>query len=1004
MSATDDSLLNFNSIKMKHILLRELRYIFVLPLLFLICHSASAQGHTVQGRVTDENGAGLPGVTVMEKGTTRGAATDLDGNFSFQASAGTGTLVVSFVGYQSQEININNRATINISMRPDARALDEVVVVGYGTARVKDITGSVARVGEKDFNVGINTSPEQLIQGKVAGVNIVNNSGAPGGEVTFRIRGTSSVRSGNQPLFVVDGVPLDGRNTKPAAAAGELGSPAGSNPLNFLNPNDIATIDVLKDASATAIYGARGANGVVIITTKKGKQGAPTLNVDMSTGVSMLARKPDLMDGNTFRQGLALRQIENRDGGGNVDALDEITRTAQTQIANVSMSGGNDKANYRLSLGYHDQEGIIKKSGFKKYTGSFTGTYSFLPEDRLKVDVNLIVANTIENGAPIAENSNVNGSLIGNALEWNPTVPFRNPDGTFVQRVYGTSVSGLPTNPAALLAYYNDVTNITNVLGNVGATFTILEGLDYRASLGMNQSKGNRAIDTSGDLFLSTITDIGLAVVNNSTLTSSTLTHTLNFNREVSDGLTLDLLAGYEYQTYKNRTFDITARGFTSFDLRGSDILQNARRDQVNISSYQDPTNEIQSYFGRANLNFSDRYLLTATMRADGSTKFGRNNKYGYFPSFAGAWVLSEEQFLAGTEKLSNLKLRLGWGKTGNQEFPAGSSQERYAFGLQSIALANVANPDLKWETTETINLGLDFGFFNNRLSGTIEFFDKATKDLLFRLPALQPAPTANYWTNLPATVKNTGVELLLSGLIIENDKWMWEVGMNATYLRNKLEGYTGAPVLTGQINGNGLGEGSNSQRLANGQPLFAFHMREFLGFDDDGAAQYSQEADFVGDPNPNYLLGFNTNLSRGKFHFNMNFNGAFGHQLYNNTANAVITAANFGLGRNATSDIALGPESLSNSNVVSTRYLESGDFLRLQSAALGYTIGNIGNAFKNARLYLTGQNLLLFTNYSGFDPEVNTNRGVNGVPSFGIEYTPYPMARNFTLGFNVSF
>ncbi|WP_114782913.1 SusC/RagA family TonB-linked outer membrane protein [Botryobacter ruber] len=989
---------------MKQLLSKELKYLLVLPFLLLTITTALAQALEVRGKITDDKGVGMPGVTVLQKGTSNGTITDTDGSFRLSVTDGNAVLLVSYVGYQNQEIPVNRRSAINVSLKTDAQALEEVVVVGYGTAKVKDVTGSVARVGAKDFNTGINAAPEQLIQGKIAGVNIVNNSGAPGGEVTFRIRGTSSVRSGNQPLFVVDGVPLDGRNTKPSATAGELGGTAGSNPLNFLNPNDIATIDVLKDASATAIYGARGANGVVIITTKKGSQGAPTVSLDMSTGISTLTRKPDIMDGNTFRQALAHRQIENRDGGQSVDAFDAIMRTAHTQMVNASLSGGNDRSSYRISLGYHDQEGIIKESGLKKYTGNYSGTYKFLPEDRLKVDLNLVVANTVENGAPIAENSNVNGSLIGNAIEWNPTVPFRDADGKFVQRTYGTSVAGLPTNPVALLEYYNDVANVTNVLGSAAATFNIVKGLDYRASLGINQSKGNRIVDVSGNLFLSTITDIGLAVVNNATLTSSTLTHTLNYNSKLSDNINLDVLGGYEYQTYKSNTFDITARGFTSFDLKGTDILQNARTDQVRISSYKDPTNELQSYFGRANLNIAEKYLLTATMRADGSTKFGENNKYGYFPSFAAAWIMSEEDFLKGIEKLSMLKLRAGWGQTGNQEFPAGASQERYAFGLQSIALSNVANPNLKWETTETVNLGLDFGLFKNRITGTVEFFDKSTRDLLFRLPALQPAPAASYWTNLPATVKNTGVEVLLNSILVENANWTWEFGVNATYLQNKLIGYEGAPVLTGQINGNGLGGGSNSQQLADGQPLFAFKMLEFMGFDEQGKATYSDEQKFVGDPNPNYLLGINTNVSRGKFSFSMNMNGAFGHHLYNNTANALITAANFGLGRNASSEIGLGNESLSNANVVSTRFLESGNFMRLQNATLGYTFGNITPVLKNARIYLAGQNLLLLTNYSGFDPEVNTNRSVNGVPSFGIEYTPYPMARSFTLGLNASF
>ena len=949
----------------------------------------------------------IPGVSILEKGTNNGTVTDLDGRFELTiVNEAASTLIISYVGFETREVAVGNQTELEILLEQDLRNLEEVVVIGYGTSKVRDLTGSVSRVGEEGFNRGINVSPDQLIQGKVAGVDIVNNSGAPGGEVTFRIRGASSVRSGNQPLFVVDGVPLDGRNTKPGATAGELGSTAGSNPLNFINPNDIATIDVLKDASATAIYGSRGANGVVLITTKKGKTGAPVITLELQSGGSKIARNPHIMDGETFRNALSHRELQDNDGGTNVDAFDEITRIAVTKTVNFSVSGGNDKSNYRLSAGYHDQEGIIKNSGIKKYTANYTSSYKFLPDDRLTLDVSIIASNNIENGAPIAEDSNVNGSLIGNAIEWNPTVPFRDAQGNFIQRVYqegARNVAGLPTNPVALQAYYRDESDITNILGSLGATYRILEGLDYRFSIGLNHAKGNRTVDTSGELFLNTITDLGLSLVNNSKLNSSTLTHTLNYEKEFAS-VRLNALVGYEFQDYKSYVSNITAKGFTLFDVFGSDILQNPSRDNVNVSSFRDPTNQIQSIFGRLNLNFSDKFLFTGTMRADGSTKFGKNNKYGYFPSFAGAWVLSEEGFLQNSATVNNLKLRIGWGQTGNQEFPAGASQERYAFGLQRISLTNVANPDLKWETTEAYNFGLDFSLFNYRLYGSLEYFDKSTNDLLFQLPAIQPAPAAQFWTNLPAKIRNNGVELMLNAMVKESPALTWEVGLNATYLQNKLTDYEGAPVLTGQINGNGLGGGSNSQRLENNQPLFVFKMLEFEGLDENGAAMYSENEEFVGDPNPDLLLGLNTTLSSGRFRFNMSMNGSFGHQVYNNTANAVITAANFGLGRNASPEIGLGNENLGNANVVSSRFLESADYLRLQNATVTYNLGSVGKVFNNLSLSLTGQNLFLITDYSGFDPEVNTNRGVGGVPSFGIEYIPYPRARSLFLGLRASF
>ena len=961
-------------------------------------------GRVIAGRVTDERGEALPGAAVVVRGTTEGTITDVDGQFSLDVPEGA-VLEITFIGYAPMTVVVGDQTYINIELAPDLEQLDEVVVVGYGTSKVKDLTGSVSRVGEEDFLKGINVSPDQMIQGKVAGVNIVNNSGAPGGAVTFRIRGTSSVRTGNQPLFVVDGVPLDGRNTKPGATAGELGTSPASNPLSFLNPNDIASMDILKDASATAIYGSRGSNGVVIITTKKGTSGKPKVNVNATTGVSSVSKSPNIMDGDTFREALAHREISGYDGGSSVNAFDEITQTALTTTANFSLSGGNDYGNYRVSGGMHDQAGIIKESGIERYTGSFTGSYKLLPKDRVKLDVGLITSLTREKSAPIAENSNVNGSLIGNAIEWNPTVPLTDEEGNYVQQSYERNnkvVAGLPTNPLALIAYYNDESAVTNVLANIGATVKIIEGLNYRVSYGANKAIGERHVDTSGKLFLNTITDVGHSLIANSELSSSTFTNTINYEKDFGS-LNVTALFGYEYQTYKRFTNAMVGSGFTTFDTYGTDIMQNAPQDRISINSFRDATNELQSYFSRLFFNMSDKYLFTGTFRADGSTKFGKNNKYGFFPSFSGAWVLSEESFLKDNSAIDNLKLRLGWGKTGNQEFPAGASQARYAYQQEQLSLVNVANPDLKWEASQTINIGLDFTLFNNRLSGTLEYFDKNTEDLLFLLPTIQPAPSAQYWTNLPATVNNSGVEFALNTVILNKPDLYFDFGFNGAYLKNQLTNYAGVPVLTGQINGNGLGGGSNSQQLANNQPLYVFNMLEFEGFDNNGVAQYSDETRFVGDPNPDLLLGINTNLEYENFGLTLSFNGAFGHYLYNNTANAVITAANFGIGRNSSEEIGLGNESLGNSNVISTRFLEKGDFLRLQNVVASYTFYDVG-FIGSLKCFATGQNLFVITQYSGFDPEVNTNRAVSGVPSFGIEYIPYPAARTFTLGISASF
>lgn len=966
--------------------------------------TADQQLITVTGHVSDNAGASMAGVGVALKGTTRGVVTNAEGNYSIADVPADGTLIFSFVGYATKEVNIEGKTVINVTLIEKVTGLNEVVVIGYGTATKNDLTGSVSNITSKHFNKTLLTlSPEQLIQGKVPGMQLTNNSGAPGAETTIRIRGTGSIRSGNQPLFVVDGIPLDGRNTQPAANAGRLGDTPGSNPLNFINTNDIESITVLKDASATAIYGSRGANGVIIITTKKGTLGVPQIDFSASAGISKMFHATEKMNGDQYREALSHRDLNKFDGGASTDALREITRTAVLQNYNLAISGGNAKGNYRVSLGYADQQGIIKKSAFKKYVGSFVGGYSFLKNDRLHVDVNLIASDIINKGVGISNNANADGSLIGNAIEWNPTVPLRDSKGDFVQQVYqhGTDAISVGTNPLALIEYYDDKSDITTILGNISPRFRIIDGLEYRMTVGVNQAKGNRSTDISGALYLGDITGVGLANVGNTVFTTTTINHVLNYKKKLTDVLGIDAIVGYEYLNYKSSVQNIAANGFTIFDIPGSHILQNPANGSTHLTSYVDPTNSLQSFFTRANFNIASKYLLTATFRADGSTKFGKNNKYGYFPSLAGAWVLSEEQFIP--ELFSDLKLRISYGKTGNQEFPAGAAQSRYSLGQQSLSLSNVANPNLKWETTETYNYALDFGLLNNRISGTVEYFNKTTKNLLFQRFTVQPAPSANYWVNLPAEINNTGVEMSLQGSIVDQKKLLWRVAANATLMKNKLTHYDGATILTGNINGSGLDVGVAVQQIANNWPLYSYSVYRFLGLDDYGVALYSDTKELIGNPSPKMLLGISSDLTIDRFNVNLSFNGAFGYKIYNNTRMVHLSPTNLAIGRNSTSEIGLGNEDLSNSNVVSTRFLEEGNFVRLGNAGLSYNVGSYGG-FKNVVLSMTGQNLLLFTKYKGSDPVVNTNKSVNGVPSSGIDYASYPVARTIMIGINLSF
>lgn len=976
-------------------------------LLLIIAHAAFAQ-KVISGRVTDsKDGSPVIGATVQPKGGTGGTSTGTDGSFRLTVGNEVNTLVISSVGFGNMEVSIGGKTSVDVTLTSSANNnLNEVVVVGYGTARKKDLTGAVTSVKAKDFNRGIVTAPDQLIQGKVAGVQIVNNSGAPGGGTTIRIRGNSSIRSGNSPLFVIDGVPLDGRSPRPGYG-GSFGNTPSANPLNFINPNDIASIDVLKDASATAIYGSRGANGVVIITTKRGVTGQPRLEVNTSAGVSTILKKYDILSGDEYRAALKTYGITSGDFGTSVDAMDAILRTGFTQNYNVSMSGGTDGGRYRMSLGAVNQQGIVKNTDFKKYVANISGQFRFLESKRLGLDFNIIASQNAEQIAPVSTDAGFEGSLIGQALQWNPTHALRNPDGTLV--VKDLALGATTISPLAMLEAYDDRSKITEVLASFIPSFKITNDLEYKFLFSINYGSGTRRASILKWLNLTGIEGRGAAFLGGQERTTTQYTHTLNYTKQITPAINLNALAGYEYQKFNYRGFGMSAQDFQTEDIDYTYIFQNTTRSSRDQFGFVDPTTELQSYFGRIGLNLRDKYLLTATMRADGSSKFGENNKYGYFPSFAVAWNVTNEEFMKSAGFINNLKVRVGWGRTGNQEFPSGSAQERYALGISgpaTLGQTNVANPDLKWETSSTINAGIDFSLLGDRLFGSLDYFNKQTTDLLFNFDAIQPAPAAKYWINLDGEVINKGLEVAVTGVIARSQNFDWSLGVNAAFLKNTIKGYKGPTVLTGALHGQGS-TGASVQRLTNDHPLNAFYVRQFLGIDKTtGLSTYTDNGNssfYIGDPNPDVLLGASSELRYKKLLFTMNIQGAFGHQIYNNTLMSVIPINNLGNRNIASSLIGGVKEDKANAITSSSRYLEKGDYLKLSNATFSYTIGNIGTAFKSVTVFLTGQNLLVFTDYSGFDPEVNTDKQINGVPSFGIEYIPYPSARSFLFGINFS-
>ncbi len=979
--------------------------------LMLALPLAMSAQKSIKGTVTDEGSKEtLIGASVVIKGTTTGTSTEYDGTYTISANEGD-VIVFSYTGYITQEITVGSEDVIDVALLA-GQALEEVVVIGYGTVKKSDLTGAVAKIGEDDFNKGVIVSPEQLLEGRTAGVQIVSSSGAPGATASINIRGNSSIRSGNQPLIVLDGIQLDNRSAEPGGDVSQLGRSQGSNPLGFIDPNEIESIEVLKDASATAIYGSRGANGVIIITTKKGRKGDPTLEYNVQQGFSSVLKKPEYLDAAGYRSALSAEGLGTaNDLGANVDAFDEILQTGYTNSHSLSVGGGSDKFSYRAFASYLDQDGIIVKSGLTKITGGLKSQFKFFDNDRLTIDLGLNASKVKRQSAPISDDAGFEGSLIGAALQWNPTESLLNEDGSFNQ------AAAERRNPLAMSNYLNDNSDINRFIGNLGATLKIVDGLSYKFNLNLDNARGERRISANPALNFQDILDRGQAIVGNNQLGSTQITHTLNYAKDLNDNFSLNALVGYEYLKYTNRGSSITARDLApDFDNDYTDILGSAPATSQTVSSFHDPDVELQSYFARAIFNVQDKYLFTGTLRYDGSSKVGSNNTYGLFPSFSAAWNIAKEGFLP--EAVNDLKLRVGWGATGNQEFPAGAAQEYFTYQDGALTLNNNNNPDLTWETSKQFNVGLDYAFADYRITGSIDYFRKSTDDLILFVPAAQPNPATNaqIYRNVDGNIINSGIELGLNGELISKENFRWGAGINLSFLSNEVRDF-GTSLNTGAINGQGL-TGAFAQKIENGQSLFSYFLPVWVGIDDEGFSIYedpvnggttriatvSSVKQFVGDPLPDVLLGFTTDLNYKGFDVILNMSGAFGYQIYNNTANAVFVKGNLATGRNITSDMVGNGESTNNSYPASTRYLENGDHVRLSNLTLGYTFDNLPGWIKGLRVSVTGQNLLLFTSYSGFDPVVNTNKEIEGIPSFGIEYTPYPTSRTFLLGVNVKF
>lgn len=989
-----------------------MKKMYVMLLLALGFVSFSYAQVTVTGNVvSNPEKAPIPGVSVYLKGQSSvGTSTDFDGNFKIQFKEKSGVLVFSYIGYQTKEVSFSGNQTLKVSLSEETSSLNEVVVIGYGSQKRSDVTGSIASVKSENFNKGVVANAGQLLQGKVAGVNITTASGEPGASQDIIIRGVGSLRSGTTPLYVVDGFALD--NTSNGVA---------SNPLNFINPQDIESIEVLKDASATAIYGSRAANGVIVITTKKGKKGKTQINLSMSTAFSNLANKVDVFGADEFRKQVVAVGGTLNDGGANTDWQDVLTRTGISKNVNFSMSGGTETSSYAASVGYDDQEGILRNSNLKRYSGRLNLSQKAL-NDKFNVTFNM-TATKLDNTRPDAR------SIVGNMLTMNPT------DSAYTNGVPTTGLSNDVLNPLISEKIYGDFTNNNRILANISPSYEIIKGLTYKLNLGVDYSLTDRDIQNR-PYTTETNTSLGslnsIFTTNNNSLFENTLTY--NLNQGVNN---FTFLVGHTYQ----KTF-VSQK---SFSLSG--FPDNGVEPRHQIETASEPTtqsayatkNELQSFFGRVNYAYDNKYLFTGTMRADGSSKFGKNNKYGYFPSVALGWNLSKEDFLQDSEVINNLKLRASWGQTGSQEIPSKITKASYTesntgndtYPLDASATdlsgypygsiyTRLANPNIQWEVSTQTNVGLDFGLFNNRLTGTIDYFNKVSSNILLEVAPVDPIqPTDKYWTNIPnMEIKNNGIELALDYNSDKKVDFSYNIGGNISLTKNKVVNSPYKILTTGGAQGSGQ-TGATINGVLNGESIGSFYLLEFTGIGTDGLNQFADQNNdgeildndriVAGSATPDYIYAFHFNFNYKSFDLGLNFNGAGGNKIYNHVAMTSFNKGNLVNSFNTTARASeFSNEAATNSNLVSTRYLENGSYLRLNNATLGYNLNpkwiGLDNVMQNIRLSVTGQNLFVLTKYSGYDPEINTGSPVGGIQTFGIDYFSYPKSRTVLFGLNVAF
>ncbi|HXL08371.1 MAG TPA: SusC/RagA family TonB-linked outer membrane protein [Gemmatimonadales bacterium] len=1054
-------------------LVRHLAPALVAGLFLAVPLSAQDSTGSIAGKVIDQTTQQpLANVEVAIPGTPLRDLSRNDGTFRVTGvRAGTQRVRATRIGYgsQFQEVTVTagGAATVNLALVPAAAILEPVVVTGYGTQRREAITGSVSTVDAAAANRGVQTNVDQMIQGRAAGVDISQNNGEPGAGRQVLIRGGSSIGVGgatNDPLYVVDGVPINNVATEPQAM-GVFGDPMlARNPLNLLNPADISSITILKDAAATAIYGSRASNGVILIETKRGQtSGGPTFEYDGYVAAASPAKRLPLLTGAEYRQFVARRVTDWRNdstafngrhgptdtvftkhfadsaatfnaldpslvslGPANTDWASAITRTSVTHNHDLAFSGGNEATRYRASMNYAKEEGVTLSTGLERIQGRLSATHSDL-NNRLRIGVNVTTSRVNNTYLTYENQGGFQGGVFQQMAVFNPTQPITFTDslGTHYYDPVGSV-----HNPVAMANQLIDVGHSTRTLANASADLDVATGLTARVNLGLDHSSGDRQEYYPNASPVGVSLGNGLAQQQNLDNATQTIQTQLTYQRQVGDGTSLDVVGGYEYSKFRSNWVQAEGIGFFT-DTYGFNNLSAAITRNASDSAYEF---RLVSFFGRANVGFKDRYFLTGVLRYDGSSKFAVGHKWGLFPALSASWRLSQEKFLQGGP-FSDLRLRVGWGLQGNPgvnpytSLITLTSGSGAAYPWGDVPHAGVTpnsngNPNLKWEQTSQVNAAVDFGLLSNRLSGSVEYYVKNTKDLLLTIDVPQPALASQQLINV-GRLHNNGLEVSLDAVLVSHPGLVWRSGVVFAAERNKVtELATSTGFATGPVSGQGQ-SGVNAERLFPGSPLGTFFGPVFLGIDSSGKqvffcttavtptcsngrtttglAPNGPDYREIGNANPDFTLGFHNQVNWGKFDISFLVRASVGGKVFNNSALVYATQGNALQGKNFLRDAVTDPTGIHEPAIFSSRWIESGTFARLQNITVSYDLDLpvLTRSARSARLYVSADNLVLLTGYSGLDPEVFSG---TGTAVRGIDYLTYPRPRTVTGGLRLMF